>query len=65
MKLYLSGWEADLMEKALKQIEAKGGQDSELARKLLDRMEDCKELQKPHKTHLTRAERCSAETPDR
>jgi hypothetical protein len=49
MKLYLNGWEADLMEKALKQIEAKGGEDGEHAKKLLDRMEQCKELQKPHK----------------
>lgn len=49
MKLYLSGWEADLVEKALKQIEAEGGKDGEHARKLLERMEDCKQLQKPHK----------------
>ena len=49
MKLYLNGWEADLMEKALRQVEAKGGKDGEHAKILLERMEHCKELQKPHK----------------
>lgn len=49
MKLYLCGWEADLMEKALKQFVATQGEESEKAQKLIDRMEHCKELQKPHK----------------
>lgn len=49
MKLYLSGWEETLVEKALKLVEAEGGKDGDGARKLLERMEKCKELQNPHK----------------
>ena len=49
MKLYLSGWGADLMEKALKQFASEGGVDGEHAKRLLERMEQCKELQKPHR----------------
>lgn len=49
MKLYLNGWEADLVEEALKEMQAKGGETADQARKLLERMDNCKELQKPHR----------------
>lgn len=49
MKLYLNGWEADLVEQALREMSSKGGQDGEHAEKLLARIEHCKELQKPHR----------------
>lgn len=48
MKLYLNGWEADLVEEALRNIVPRGGTDGEHAQKLLERMENCKQLQKPH-----------------
>lgn len=48
MKLYINGWEADLVEKALKLIAAQGGTDGDHAKKLLERMNTCKEKQKPH-----------------
>ena len=54
MKLYLCGWEADLVEESLRNMLYKGGETREHARKLLERIEHCKELQKPHNTHLTR-----------
>ncbi len=48
MKLYLNGWEADLIERALEQVEAKGGNDSQHAKVLLERIDNCKKMQKPH-----------------
>lgn len=49
MKLYLNEKDVPLVEKALKLVEAEGGKDGERATKLLERMEHCKELQKPHR----------------
>lgn len=50
MRLYLSGWEEVLVEEALKLVAKRGGEkEAEGAKKLLDRMETCRELQKPHK----------------
>ena len=49
MRLYLNGWESDLVEEALKEIEVKGGEHGEQARKLLERIDSCKKLQKPHR----------------
>lgn len=48
MKLYLNGWEADLVEKALSDIVLRGDADGEHAQIILDRIDNCKHLQKPH-----------------
>lgn len=48
MRLYLNGWEADLVEESLRNLLLKGGEDGDHARILLERIEHCKEMQKPH-----------------
>lgn len=53
MKLYLNDKDVKLVEKALKVIEVLNTEDGERARKLLERMEHCKELQNPHKNKPT------------
>lgn len=53
MRLYLNGWEADLVEQVLKEAYATRPSDNAKIRKLLFRMERCKSLQRPHITHLT------------
>ena len=59
MRLYISGSsEVELIEQALQIVVQQGGKDKEAAQKILDRIDRCKELQKPHnKTHLTSAGR--------
>lgn len=59
MKLYLSRSEVDLIEQTLQTVVQQGGKDSEAAQKILERMDRCKELQKPYNkhTHLTSAGR--------
>ena len=54
MKLYLNGLEADLVESVLKEALLLRPNESGNIGKLLERMENCKTLQKPHNTHLTR-----------
>lgn len=57
MVLYLNGWEAYLVEKALKDVVSQGGTNGENAKILIERMAKCRALQKPHikqTTHLMR-----------
>ena len=54
MRLYLNGWEADLVESVLKDALDERPEDKEHIGILLERMDPCKELQKPHKrTYIT------------
>ena len=48
MKLYLSGWESDLVERALKEVNCTNQRDKEQVDKILERIENCKSLQKHH-----------------
>ena len=65
MKLYLNGWEADLVEESLRNMLSKGGKDGDNARKLLERIERCKEMQRPHKdAHLMRLDGDQPKTSD-
>lgn len=46
MKLYLSGWESELVERALMELSCTKEEDREHVDRLLERMEKCKTLQK-------------------
>jgi hypothetical protein len=48
MKLYLNGWEVDLVESVLKDAMNTRPSDTEKIGKLLERMGNCKNFQKPH-----------------
>lgn len=48
MRLFLSGWEADLVERALREMPCNDREDNEKVEKLLERMDQCKSLQKHH-----------------
>lgn len=53
MRLYLNGGEEELVARALRKSLENGDEDTERVLKILDRIETCKELQKPH-TRLMR-----------
>lgn len=45
MKLYLSGWESDLVERALREVQCESLEEREKRDNLLNRIDNCKKLQ--------------------